>query len=94
MSVAIPVLLRMTGAANTTPDLREEDTPVAGVTPVVAGVTANLEKARSQRAFCIDYKTAVENNATFVPASFIFLDLVEGARCFLPAEAIMVLYKP
>jgi hypothetical protein len=44
MSVAIPVLLRMTGAANTTPDLREEDTPVGVVTLVGVVVTARPRK--------------------------------------------------
>jgi hypothetical protein len=34
----------MTGAANTTPDLRGVDTPVAVVTPVVVVVTAKPRK--------------------------------------------------
>jgi len=44
MSMATPVLLRMTGAANTTPDLREVDGPVAVVTLVVVVVTAKPRK--------------------------------------------------
>jgi hypothetical protein len=40
MSMATRVLLHMTGAANTPPDFREEDTPVVEDIPVVGAVTA------------------------------------------------------
>ena len=51
MSMATRVLLPMTEAANTTPDLPEVDTPVGVVTRPVGVVTAKPRKARSGGPF-------------------------------------------
>jgi hypothetical protein len=58
MNMGTRVLPGMTGVASTTPDFREEDTPVEVVTPAVAAVIAKrscCEKARFGGPFCCSF---------------------------------------